>query len=113
MEISRYKNIEIINLPRSITSQLSAQSGLFTLHQLNCYRGQPLRIVGLEDEFSTRLNTPLLKLTVPMCESLRLLDLCDTVGLSAAYMYPSADGAGLAVMDMINRRARKKQYDLA
>ncbi len=106
-----YKNVDVISVPGAITPHISAQLGCFTVHFHNVYRGQPLKVIGLEEEFTTLPNTPLIKLTIPIKESLGLMELCNRAGFSAATMYPSADGAGKAVMDMINVIARKNSVN--
>lgn len=105
--ISLYKNIKIYRVPGALSPNLSAQSGRFSVQFHQLYRGQRVQVIGLEEEFSNRPDTPLIKLTIPIKESLRLLELCDKSGFSAATMYPSAYGAGLAVMDRINVMVRE------
>ena len=100
--IALYSKVEIIHPPGSISHHLAAQSGLFTVHFHEGIRGEPFDIIGLESEFSTLPNTPLMRLTIPVKESMRLLELCEKIGFSSARMYPGADGAGRAVMDSIN-----------
>lgn len=107
--LSLHKNIKVISVPGAITSHLSAQLGCFTVHPHNGYRGQPFKVNGLEEEFTSLPGTPLIKLTIPIHESLRLMELCNAIGISAATMYPSADGAGKAVMDAINVVAKTRQ----
>jgi FRG domain. len=109
--VARYKDVKIITVPGAITSHLSAQSGLFTAHPHNGYRGKPFKVNGLEEEFRNLPDTPLIKITIPIEQSLRLLKLCDKCGFSGATMYPSADGAGLAVMDSINAEARERHHN--
>ena len=100
--ISLYPNVKIIHPPGSISHHLAAQSGSFTFQIHDGIRGEPFDIAGLETEFSLLPKTPLTKLTIPVTESSRLLELCTKIGLSAARMYPGADGAGRAVWDSIN-----------
>ena len=100
--INSYCKVKIIFPPGSISHHLAAQSGLFIVQLHEGIRGTPFEIVGLESEFSKLPNTPLMKLTIPVEESSRLLELCMKIGISAARMYPGADGAGKAVMDSIN-----------
>ena len=100
--IHLYPKVNIIHPPGSISHHLAAQSGLFTFQYHDGTRGEAFDIVGLETEFSLRQNTPLTKLTVPVSESGKLLELCTKIGISAARMYPSADGAGRAVWDGVN-----------
>ena len=100
--IHLYPKVKIIHPPGSISRHLAAQSGLFTFQNHDGIRGEAFDIVDLETEFSLRPKTPLTKLTVPVSESGRLLELCTKIGLSAARMYPGADGAGRAVWDSVN-----------
>ena len=100
--ISLYPNVKIIHPPGSISHHLAAQSGSFTYQIHDGIRGEPFDITSLETEFSLLPKTPLTKLTIPAAESSRLLELCTKIGLSAARMYPGADGAGRAVWDSIN-----------
>ena len=43
----------------------------------------------------------ILKLTVPVMESVRLYEFCERTGMSAASLFPGADGAARAVHDSI------------
>ena len=100
--IALYPKVKMIHPPGSISHHLAAQSGLFTVHFHDGIRGEPFDIIGLESEFSALPKTPLMRLTIPVKESMRLLELCAKIGFSSARMYPGADGAGRAVMDSIN-----------
>lgn len=100
--INLYPEVRIIHPPGSISHHLAAQAGLFTVHFHDGTRGKSFATKGLESEFSALPNTPLMKLTLPVKESRRLLELCTKIGCNAARMYPGADGAGKAVMDRIN-----------
>ena len=100
--IALYPKIEIIHPPGSISHHLAAQAGLFTVHFHEGTRGKSFATKSLESEFSALPNTPLMKLSLLVKESSRLLELCTKIGFSAARMYPGADGAGKAVMDSIN-----------
>ncbi len=106
--INLYRKVKIIHPPGSISHHLAAQSGLFTVQFQERNEGAPIDIIGLESEFSKLPNTPLMKLTIPIEESSRLLELCMKIGISGARMYPGADGAGRAVMDSINLWINRK-----
>ncbi len=105
--IALYPRAKTIHPPGSISHHLAAQAGLFTVHFHEGTRGNSFTIRGLESEFSALPDTPLMKLTLPIEESSRLLELCTKIGFSAARMYPGADGAGKAVIDSINLWAAK------
>ena len=110
---SLYPKVRIVQTPGSVSPHLAAQSGLFTVHPRNGWRGGSFEVVGLENEFAILPNTPLMKLTTPVRESPRLLELCQKVGYTAATMYPGADGAGRAVMENTNLWAAKRQWRLS
>jgi hypothetical protein len=109
--IALYPRVKVIKIPGSVSPHVSAQSGLFTVHPHNGNRGQKFDIVGLEQEFSILPNTPLIKISIPVKESIRLHELCVKAGFTGATIYPSADGAGKAVMDTVNSWAAKDRYN--
>ena len=100
--IHLYSKVKVIHPPGSISHHLAAQSGLFTVQFHEGSKGKPFDIAGLETDLSLLPINPLTKLTIPVAESIRLLELCAKIGLSAARMFPGADGAGRAVIDGIN-----------
>jgi len=87
---------------------LAAQSALFTVHPHNCIHGGGFDVNGIENEFGKLPDTPLKKLLLPVNESVRLQELCRLAGFSGATIYPTADGAGKAVMDSLNLWALEK-----
>jgi len=105
--LSRYnESVKLITPNGAITPHIPAQTGCFTIHTQEGYRRTPLQLTRLDEVFTTLPDTPLIKLTIPINESLRLLALCGKSGFTGARMYPSAYGARLAVMDSINAQAR-------
>jgi hypothetical protein len=86
---------------------------LFTVQQHNGTRGAGFEIKGLEQEFIGTRKTPLKKLTLPVEESLKLFEYCSQVGISAATIYPSIDGAGKAVSDSFNAWAASRKMRLS
>jgi len=106
-KLALYPNVNLVQVPGSTSPHLSAQSGLFTVHPHSGSRGEHFKIHGLETEFKTLPDTPLIKLTLPVMEANDLYRLCQKVGLNGATIYPSADGAGKAVQDSINAKIIK------
>jgi len=102
--IHSYKNINIIKVPGSTSSNLAAQSGLFTVLKQPIGRGQPFPHKPLEDEFASFPNTPLWKITLPVKYAVKVLDLCELYGVSASTLFHGFDGAAKAVKDWINKR---------
>lgn len=95
-------NIKIKKVPGSISHHLSAQSGVFTIHPHSSVRKGEFITSGLEQEFLSIPNPPLLKLVLPVSEVLNLYKLCEKSCINGATIYPSADGAGKAVQDGIH-----------
>jgi len=102
-EIRSYKNINIIKVPGSTSSNLAAQSGLFTVLKQPIGREQPFPEKPLEDEFASSPNTPLWKITLPTKYAGKVLDLCELYGVSASTLFSGFDGAAKAVKDWINK----------
>lgn len=96
-----HNKIVLHSSPGSISTHLAAQGGLFTVHPHSGYRSGEFVVQGLEEYFSDA-PTSMIKLTLPVFESLRLLHLCSRAGFSGANVYPTPDGAGRAVIDGFN-----------
>lgn len=108
-KINLYERVRVIQVPGSISPHLAAQSGLFTVHPHNRIQGGGFKVNGIEKEFGKLPGTPLKKLILPVHESVRLQELCRLAGFSGATIYPTADGAGKAVMDSLNLWALEKR----
>ena len=88
--------------PGSTSPHLAAQGGLFTVHpsvgpELRFY---PIR--GLDEHLRDVDYNPFIKMTLPVNQAPELLRLCSIAGFNGANVYPTADGAGRAVLDDIN-----------
>jgi hypothetical protein len=103
------ETVEIVNPPGSVSPYLAAQSGLFTVQRVSGGRNQAVEMKSLEEEFKAAGAPDIRKLTAPVTESVRLYDLCGRIGVSAASLFPGADGAARAVRDDI-RAACAKQW---
>jgi len=102
---TEYKNtfdFKIINPPKSSTNHLSAQKGLFTVHPHNVVN-QKCVIEGLEDIFlKNDPNSPLLKITLPIAESINLYKLCEKAGINGTSVYPNEKGIEVGIEDTLN-----------
>lgn len=96
------ERVQIVKPPGSTTPHLAAQCGLFTVQTLDGRRGDTFEVTALDEALSSIPPSPLLKLTLPVMESLKLYTLCRKVGISAATMFPGTDGAAKAVADDVN-----------
>lgn len=107
--INLYEKVKICVVSGAVSPHLAAQAGLFTVHPHDGVRGESLEVKGLEEEFLTSPETPLLCLTLPSTQSIRLMELCNKAGFTGASIYPSADGAGKAVIDNMNLWSAKEK----
>lgn len=104
--------VRIAEVPGSSSPHLAAQAGVFSVALHDGTRGQLTEEpVGLESIFSIVPNTPLIKIILPVEESIRLLDLCVHSGFSAARLFPTLDGAGKATMDNLYAVALKNSLN--
>ncbi|MFU0853487.1 FRG domain-containing protein [Kluyvera cryocrescens] len=113
LDLSKTRSDDLIityNAPGAISPNLAAQYGTFTVHPHNGAHGKPYTIQGLESLIAKREEPILYKLTIPSYQSVRLLGLCSISGFSAADIYPSTDGVGIAVMDDRNIQAAKFHF---
>lgn len=92
------EDVRIVRPSGSVSPHLAAQSGLFTVQVLKGNRDESLEVKPLETVFCRSPDSPLTKFTVPISESPRLVHFCERAGVSGARMFPSADGAGQAVV---------------
>lgn len=100
--VHRHTDIVLHRSPGAVSPHLAAQGGLFSVHPHSGERNESFSIKGLEEYFSESTESPLLKFTLPVFQASSLLRLCNIAGFSGAYIYPSADGAGKAVIDEMN-----------
>ncbi len=91
----------ILEVPRSISVNLAAQFGVFTVYPHRGKEGQPMEAYSFEDEFSGSPEIPLRKLTVPVKELSNLYTLSDRSGFGIARLFPGVGGATEAVLDRV------------
>ena len=107
-KINLYKNIEIVKVPGSASSNLAAQAGLFTIHRQEGKRGEKFIPKPMESEFEKLPNSPLCKVTLPVENARQVLKLCALYGVTASTLFPGFDGAAKAVIDSLNVWDKKK-----
>lgn len=104
------EKIRIAEVPGGISPHLSAQSGLFTVPLHDGTQGKTAgESQSLESIFGNLPNTPLLKITLPVEESVRLMVLCKKAGYNGSRLFPTLDGAGRAVQDNMNEQAARQR----
>jgi len=106
-----HDKITLHRSPGSISRHLAAQGGLFSVHPHTGSRGEAFSVTGLETHQNDIAYSAFIKLTLPVYESAELLRLCSIAGFNAATIYPTADGAGRAVIDDMNRVGAKKRWN--
>ncbi len=89
--------IRILRVCGSISQNVVAQQGLFTVHPICEKMGDPVVVKSLEEYLPS--DQPVLKLTVPVRECVNLYKLCNQFGFNAARLFPSVDGASRSVID--------------
>jgi hypothetical protein len=100
--INRYRDrVRIVRTPGSVSPHLAAQTGLFTVQKVKGGRGQAVEPKDLKEDLIPHEPKDILKLTVPVTESVRLHDFCQRTGVSAASLFPGADGAARSVHDSL------------
>ncbi|MBM7356737.1 FRG domain-containing protein [Lelliottia amnigena] len=100
--INLHPQINLHSSAGSISPHLAAQSGLFSIHPHTGGRGRTAIIHSLEELSGDYPHPVFFKYTLPIKEILKAYRLLNKAGFSAASIYPSADGAGKAIIDDIN-----------
>ena len=91
--------VRLLRVKGSLSRNVVAQQGLFTVHPLG-RKGEKPESRPLEKYLPEPPNSPLRKFTAPVSECLRLFELCDLIGLNAARLFPSADGSSRAAQEL-------------
>ncbi|MGA8732461.1 MAG: FRG domain-containing protein [Terriglobales bacterium] len=95
-----FKELEVVRVPGSNSSNLAAQGGAFTLLRQHGAEGRVFRGTTLLDQYlSSQSECPLAKLTLPMGEAPEVIDLCAKYSVSGATVSPDYYGAAKASMD--------------
>lgn len=110
IEFKRLYNTDVIILkvPGSTSSNLAAQSGLFSLFRERYKRGDQVKLISMEQVFTKFEKTPLWKITLPVKYSGEIIRLCKLYGVSAATLFPGYDGAAMEAIDNIHIRDKLK-----
>jgi hypothetical protein len=95
--IPRLENLEFIRVPGGNNANVAAQAGLFTLLRQKYARGSAFE--GPENlcEYVAALGSKsLAKITLPVSEAPKIIDLCERHGITAAALFPDFYGAARA-----------------
>ena len=98
----KLKNVEVIPVPGSNNANIAAQSGLFTLLRQEYTMGKPFKGPHcLVDYVRSCGSDDLAKVTLPVREAPKIIDLCERYGVTAATLYPDFYGAAKATLDSL------------
>jgi hypothetical protein len=104
--------IEIIRVPGNNNAYIANQSGLFTLLKPRCYPGGPIGGDHCLDDYIARTQVDhLAKITLPISESAKVLDLCRRYRVTAATLFPDYSGAVRATLEYFVRWSKTKYED--
>ena len=90
------KNLHFIKVPSSTSKNLPSQNGAFTTLRHDYFRSSGFEVRRFENEVS---ELDLVKLTISTKKVHELYSFCQKMRITAATMYPSADGVGRAVIE--------------
>jgi len=99
-----WENVALLEMPGGISANLAAQAGVFTVSGINAGRGERFESIALEFQqdvyrHQTRDLPGLVKITLPIAESLNLLHLCSDLGVKGSTLFPGYEGAAREVND--------------
>jgi hypothetical protein len=97
----KLKHVEIVKVPGSNNANLAAQRGLFTiLRQEYVGRGQPFTGTHRVEEYvASTARDHLVRITLPVSEAPKVIDLCERNGITGAALFPDFYGAAKATLD--------------
>jgi len=94
------KRIEIIQVPGSNNANVAAQAGVFTLLRQEYAQGEPFTGPEcLDDYVASSSSSPLIKITLPLTEAPKIIDLCERHGITQATLFPDFYGAARATLE--------------
>jgi len=99
IKLPRLEKLEFIRVPGGNNANVAAQSGLFTLLRQQYARASMFEgPASLCEYISTSGNASLAKVTLPVSEAPKIIDLCERQGISAATLFPDFYGAARATV---------------
>lgn len=98
----KLEDLEVIPIPGSNNPNIAAQNGLFTLLRQKYARGAPFEGTHCLNRYvESRDQEALLKITLPVQEGPKIIDLCERYGVTGATLYPDFYGAARATRDSL------------
>lgn len=84
--------VRLLQIRGSISPNVVAQQGVFTVHPSVGNRGEMARVKSLEDYLPISDEPPIKVFTIPVSQVAELYKLCGTFGYNAARLYPGPEG---------------------
>ena len=98
------EDLDIVRVPSGYNRNISSQAGCFSILRQKALRQEPFEGTHLLNEyFEDEPEPPLCKVTAPISEANKILELCKLYGVTAATIYPDLYGAAKAVVDDTHR----------
>ena len=85
--------VRLLQIRGSISPNVVAQQGMFTVHPSVGKRGEMAEVKSLENYLPPPPETPIKMFTIPVCQVPELYKLCNTLSYNAARLYPGPEGA--------------------
>lgn len=110
------RNVEALHIPRGNNRNIAAQKGIFTLLRQDYQMQKPF--IGdhrLDHHAIECHNKSLVKISLPLSEAYKMLDLCKMSGVTAATVQPDFYGAAKATIDSFRLSSMSEwsdQHDL-
>lgn len=99
---STLKNVRTIQVPGSNNVNVAAQRGLFTLLMQEYTRGGCFKEPHCLDKYVVSCKShDLAKVTLPVQEAPKVIDLCERFGVTAATLFPGFAGAAKATQESL------------
>lgn len=105
MHKDRWKELSFISMPGSTSTNLAAQSGVFTISTIRATTGgeryESTALEHQEDVYrhQTDEHAGLIKMTLPVSQAAELLLLCADLGVKGSVLFPGYGGAAQEVKD--------------
>jgi len=105
-------NIKIVKTPGSNNANVAAQSGLFTLLRQKYKIGVPFEGEHcLDDHIRSLESDALVKITLPLTEATKIIDLCEKHGITMATLKPDFYGAAQATRIRLKWQSMSERTD--
>lgn len=92
--------VRLLLIRGSISPNIVAQKGMFTVHPSVGNKGKIAEVKSLENYLPSRPASPIKMYTIPVRQAPELYELCDSYGCNAASLYPVPEGAVRALREV-------------